>query len=218
MKFGKLFLVLCMLQSFTYIYSKSTNDNIVYTDSDVRFTLITDGVVRMEYAQNGNFVDNRSFIAVNRNYPRVDFDIKKKNGWIEIKTSKMKLRYKLNTGKFTANNLEIVSTDKELPFVWKPGTVQKGNLKGTIRTLDGLDGDEQSQNWVVGSNQSSKVNLEDGLLATDGWTLIDDSKGLLFDNDKEWSWVKERENKDGQDWYFMSYGHNYKSALPQIRN
>ena len=213
MKFGKLFLVLCMLQSFTYIYSKSTNDNIVYTDSDVRFTLITDGVVRMEYAQNGNFVDNRSFIAVNRNYPRVDFDIKKKNGWIEIKTSKMKLRYKLNTGKFTANNLEIVSTDKELPFVWKPGTVQKGNLKGTIRTLDGLDGDEQSQNWVVGSNQSSKVNLEDGLLATDGWTLIDDSKGLLFDNDKEWSWVKERENKDGQDWYFMSYGHNYKSAL-----
>ena len=117
MKFGKLFLVLCMLQSFTYIYSKSTNDNIVYTDSDVRFTLITDGVVRMEYAQNGNFVDNRSFIAVNRNYPRVDFDIKKKNGWIEIKTSKMKLRYKLNTGKFTANNPDYGVYDVDV----KPG-------------------------------------------------------------------------------------------------
>ena len=44
------------------------------------------------------------------------------------------------------------------------------------------------------------MKLEDGLLSTDGWTLIDDSKNFLFDN-SEWAWVKEREHKDGQDWY-----------------
>lgn len=56
------------------------------------------------------------------------------------------------------------------------------------------------------------MKLEDGLLSTDGWTLIDDSKNFLFDN-SEWAWVKEREHKDGQDWYFMAYGHDYKAAL-----
>ena len=54
--------------------------------------------------------------------------------------------------------------------------------------------------------------IEDGILSTDGWTLIDDSKGLLFD-DSEWAWVTERPSGEGQDWYFMAYGHNYKAAL-----
>ena len=54
--------------------------------------------------------------------------------------------------------------------------------------------------------------IEDGILSTDGWTLIDDSKGLLFD-DSEWVWVTERPSGEGQDWYFMAYGHNYKAAL-----
>ena len=50
-------------------------------------------------------------------------------------------------------------------------------------------------------------------LDTDGWTFIDDSQGLLFDNDKDWDWVKERPANGGQDWYFMAYGHDYKAAL-----
>ena len=83
-----------------------------------------------------------------------------------------------------------------LPFDWTPGTTQKGNLKGTDRTLDGFEG-----NHNIYSHQDMK--LEDGLLSTDGWTLIDDSKNFLFD-DSEWPWVETRENKDGQDWYFMA--------------
>ena len=58
-----------------------------------------------------------------------------------------------------------------------------------------------------------KLKLEDGLLATDGWSLIDDSRGLLFDNDPDWDWAKERPANEGQDWYFMAYGHDYKQAL-----
>lgn len=100
-----------------------------------------------------------------------------------------------------------------LPFSWKPGMQQKGNLKGTYRTLDGMDGDTQTQTWVADTKKGEKLKLEDGLLATDGWTFIDDSQGLLFDNDKDWDWVKERPANGGQDWYFMAYGHDYKAAL-----
>jgi alpha-glucosidase (family GH31 glycosyl hydrolase) len=86
---------------------------------------------------------------------------------------------------------------------------QKGNLKGTYRTLDGYDGD-----MFQYSNPKTVMPLEDGLLATDGWTLIDDSKNYLFDGAKDWDWVKERTSADGaQDWYFMAYGHDYKGAL-----
>ena len=207
----KMFVILlCMFQSVTCIsYAKTENENIAYKDGNVRFTVITDGIIRMEYTADGKFIDDPSFIAVNRNYPEVDFKVKKKKGWLEINTEKMKMRYKLNSGKFTSDNLEVVSNDKNVSFVWKPGTQQKKNLKGTLRTLDGLNGDEQSQNWVADSKQNTKVNLEDGLLATDGWTLIDDSKGLLFDDDSEWSWVKERKNIEGQDWYFMAYSKRY---------
>ncbi len=85
---------------------------------------------------------------------------------------------------------------------------QKGNLKGTYRTLDGYDGDT-----YVYDERRPKMPIEDGLLATDGWTLIDDSDNFLFDGDKEWEWVEKRPDDGAQDWYFLAYGHDYKAAL-----
>ena len=82
---------------------------------------------------------------------------------------------------------------------------QKSNLKGTYRTLDGYDGNMHA---------GKPMPIEDGLLARDGWTLIDDSHSLLFDGDPDWDWVTTRPSAEGaQDWYFMIYGTNYKQAL-----
>lgn len=210
----KLAIVFCLLQSFwLMLQAQDVQSNVAYTDDHVRFTVISDGALRLEYAPDGKFVDNKSLIAVNRQYPRVEYNLKKRGGWIEITTSKMKMRYKKNSGKFTDQNLVITAAKEMLPFTWKPGTQQTGNLKGTYRTLDGMDGDTQTQTWVADSKKGDKLKLEDGLLATDGWTFIDDSNGLLFDGNQEWDWVKERPANDGQDWYFLAYGHDYKAAL-----
>lgn len=210
----KLAIVFCLLQSFWLVLqAQDVQSNVAYTDDHVRFTVISDGALRLEYAPDGKFVDNKSLIAVNRQYPRVEYNLKKRGGWIEITTSKMKMRYKKNSGKFTDQNLVITAAKEMLPFTWKPGTQQTGNLKGTYRTLDGMDGDTQTQTWVADSKKGDKLKLEDGLLATDGWTFIDDSNGLLFDGNQEWDWVKERPANDGQDWYFLAYGHDYKAAL-----
>ena len=210
----KLAIVFCLLQSFwLMLQAQDVQSNVAYTDDHVRFTVISDGALRLEYAPDGKFVDNKSLIAVNRQYPRVEYSLKKRGGWIEIITSKMKMRYKKNSGKFTDQNLVITAAKEMLPFTWKPGTLQTGNLKGTYRTLDGMDGDTQTQTWVADSKKGDKLKLEDGLLATDGWTFIDDSNGLLFDGNQEWDWVKERPANDGQDWYFLAYGHDYKAAL-----
>lgn len=205
--------LLCFLTFCGCLDAQNLQKNIAYEDANVRFTVISDGVIRMEYAPDGKFVDDKSFIAVNRQYPAVDYKLKTRGRWVEIATSKMVMRYKKDSGAFSAENLSIVSAKGTLPFSWKPGVKQAENLKGTFRTLDGFDGEVQTQGYVRDSKPGEKIQLEDGLLAKDGWTLIDDSKGLLFNNDSDWEWAKQRPDNGGQDWYFMAYGHDYKAAL-----
>lgn len=210
----KLILAFCMLQGILLsLGAQDMHHNIAYADNNVRFTVISDGTLRLEYAPDGKFVDNKSFVAVNRLYPDVDYKLKSKGAWIEITTSKMRMRYKKDSGQFTGDNLVIEAVKGAFPFTWKPGMQQKGNLKGTYRTLDGMDGETQTQTWVADTKKGEQLKLEDGLLATDGWSFIDDSQGLLFDNDPDWEWAKERPANGGQDWYFMAYGHDYKQAL-----
>ena len=200
-----LLLGLCAMQT---PQAQDLHKNVAYADNHVRFTVISDGAVRMEYAPDGQFVDTKSFVAVQRAYPAADYRVKR-GAWIEIATPKMVLRYRKNSGPFTASNLSVCSPKgAAVPFVWKPGMQQKGNLKGTYRTLDGYDGDT-----YVYDDRRPKMPIEDGLLATDGWTLIDDSDNFLFDGDKEWEWVEKRPDDGAQDWYFLAYGHDYKAAL-----
>jgi alpha-glucosidase (family GH31 glycosyl hydrolase) len=158
----------------------------------------------MEWNSNKVFVDDASFVAINRKLPLPFFQASRVNGWLVIKTNELELRYQIGTGKFTPQNLSVKWLHTQNAFTWVPGTVQHGNLQGTARTLDRLDGDHYTN--------GPKLKLGTGILATDGWTLIDDSKSELFDH-SDWPWVKTRSAAAGQDWYFMAYGHNYKQAI-----
>ena len=164
-------------------------NNVAYQDAAVRFTVVTDGVIRLEWQPEGKFTDLSSFVASEREYPAVDYKVRKAGKNVEIITSKMILTYRKGSGKFTKDNLTIKAADGF--FTWRPGMKQKENLKGTFRTLDGLDGDVQTQEWVKDSKKGEVRPFEDGVIARDGWTLIDESDNLLFD-DSEWAWVKER--------------------------
>lgn len=180
---------------------------VVYSDSNVRFTLVDESTVRMEYAPDGKFIDNKSFVAVERNYAPVKHTRKVSGKKLTIATSQLTLTYKIGSGAFAKGNLKIAGTKAAgtREISWTPGMQQKGNLKGTYRTLDGYDGNMRGD---------KPMPIEDGLLARDGWTLIDDSYSLLFDGDPDWDWVTTRTSAEGaQDWYFMIYGHNYKQAL-----
>lgn len=206
-----------LLSLFVSAKAAEKSGNVAYMDSHVRITVLSDGVVRLEYVPDGHFVDEASFICVNRNYPEVEYKTVSKKDWIEISTPMMSVLYKKDSGKFTKENLCIKSSKNLSPaFEWRPGMTQQANLKGTYRTLDGLDGEYQRMDWVKETQSGQKISLEDGLLAKDGWTLIDDSHGFLFDGNKDWNWVKPRAERDEQDWYFMAYGHDYKMALKEF--
>ena len=204
------FLLGAVMMLASAVLNAQTKTNVAYQDESVRFTVVTDGVIRLEWQPDGHFTDLPSLVASERVYPAVDFEVHMKGKTVEVKTSRMHLSYAVGTGKFTAKNLVIKAADGF--FTWKPGMVQKENLKGTFRTLDGLEGDLQTQTWVSDMKKGQRRSFEDGILAKDGWTLIDESDNLLFD-DSDWVWVKEREAGECQDWYFMAYGHDYKAAL-----
>ena len=171
-----LYAVTCSLFAVAPIGAQQKKASVAYYDQNVRFTVITDGTIRMEWNSNGQFVDNNSFVAINRDYPKVNYKLKNTGKTVEIQTSKMILRYKKNTGKFSAKNLYISSSKSEniIPFSWKPGQKNNGNLKGTYRTLDRFDGDSSCYT-------KKRMKLDDGLISTDGWTFIDDSQSCLFD-------------------------------------
>ena len=195
------------------------NAEEVYRDTHVRFTLIDEGTLRLEYAPDGRFVDDKSFVAVVRNSADVPHTLRQTSRQVTITTSRLKLVYKKGDGPLTDKNLSIAydvpasASASAVRGTWRPGMQQSANLKGTYRTLDGYSG---SRNIWDGS----AIPLEDGLLARDGWTLLDDSDGLLFSTESDgWDWVKTRPSADAQqgsapqDLYFMAYGHNYKDAL-----
>lgn len=190
-------------------------DGVIYQEKCVRFTVVADGLIRMEYAPDGKFVNDKSFVAVNRKYPvGAHAEVTEKDGMVVITTPKMTLRYRKNSGKFTLANLSIESGAGMKSFVWHPGDKQNANLLGTTRTLDRWNGFDIIEKGKEKEPPTKKGVVEPGILARDGWTLIDDSRNFLFDNDPELEWVKKRKSKKGaQDWYFLSYGNDYKGAL-----
>ena len=214
-------LIILLQVCLLFAVSVFATDNVIYHDNHVRFTLISEGAIRLEYSPDGKFCNDPSFVAVNRNYDKVEYSKNENSQTVEVKTSKFSLQYKKGDGPFTASNL-VIRSSKTLgkQFIWHPGDKQQHNLGGTYRTLDGYDGN-RFYAWEYSDKEGRVLPLEDGLLALDGWTVIDDSEGLLFDGDvnntdpkSPLPWVKERTSEATyQDLYFLAYGTDYRQAL-----
>ena len=194
-----------------------TSDNVAYKDDHVRFTLISPSSVRLEYSTDGKFIDGKTLLAVDREYAPVTYKVKTVGKFVEIRTDLIIVRYRKDSGAFTSDNLSITaSKSNPFQFGWKPGMVQKENLKGTRHGYDAVKG----RTVMYGKEEGKIVELDDGILAKDGWTLIDDSKGPVLVKDGECQlhpiteeWIENRPDNGSQDWYFLSYGHDYQSAL-----
>lgn len=169
----------------------------VVTDKQVRFTVLTPQLIRMEWSEKSRFEDRASLVFTNRRLPVPSFQTHRNGKELVLQTEKLLLKYVRGTGQFTQDNLEIRVRVGERETVWRPGMKDTANLGGTIRTLDGIEG---------------STPLEPGLLSTNGWVVIDDSDRPVFDQ-SAWPWVMPREAGQRQDMYFFGYGHDYRKAL-----
>ena len=167
-------------------------ENVIKGDK-YRITVLTEHLLRLEYSEDGEFIDAASQTVVNRDFPAVEFSVKDTGDELELRTKYLQLNY--NKKAFSANGLSCKTTAVGISSVpaWHYGDPTQ-DLGGTARTLDQVNG---------------ACELEPGIMSWFGSAVLDDSKSLLMTED---GWVTPRK-KGVQDLYFFGYGWNFRLAL-----
>lgn len=208
------FFILSFLQILAAENNPVADPKAIVRSGDMRFTILTPEMIRIEWSDKQIFEDRASFTVINRRLPVPEYETWEDEEFLYIKTEKLLLQYRLNSFPGTFNpasskNLKITFEVDGQTVVWYPWKKDPLNLKGTMRTLDGADG------------ENKRAEMEDGLLSRSGWYVIDETAeradggiSLMLDKREDGvDWVSQRQDPPAMDWYFMGYGHNYKKAL-----
>ena len=171
---------------------KALAENVIQGEK-YRITMLTQGLIRLEYSEDGCFEDRATQSIWNRDFPKTEFRCKETPDSLEIFTSRIHLVY--DKQKFSPNGLSVQVLGQYINHgsIWHYGQDFQ-NLGGTARTLDEADG---------------AIPLEKGIMGRVGFSLLDDSKSLVLTED---GWIEPRKSK-GEDLYFWGYGHDYLEAL-----
>ncbi|KAF9883042.1 hypothetical protein FE257_004296 [Aspergillus nanangensis] len=167
---------------------------VVGGTAQFRFTVIADGLLRYEWADDQHFEDRASVLAVNRQLPVPEFRVKDTETSLEIITRCFHLTYDKKA--FSASGLTAAVKGSYGPHssVWHFGD-ENITLGGTARTLDEADG---------------RVDMGSGIVSRCGFASIDDSASMLFDKNQ---WIATRRPGSRIDGYLFAYGHDYRAAV-----
>ena len=158
-----------------------------------RVTVLTDGLVRLEWSPDGEFEDRASTLALFRDLPVPDYSVVESAAAVEIVTSRFHLTY--DRGPFTPSglSLQVAGNVSGYRSVWRYGEPAR-TLGGTARTLDGIDG---------------RTPVEPGVVSRFGFSMLDDSESFVFDDG---GWVASRA-AGRLDLYVFAYGLDHQAAL-----
>ena len=115
------------------------SEKAVVIEANARFTVLTDRLIRMEWAEDGTFEDRASLAIVNRNLPVPSFKVIRNGESLTIMTSAVTLTY-TGSDPFCEGNLKVAFKLNGHMQVWYPGKDDDANLLGTSRTLDKCKG------------------------------------------------------------------------------
>jgi alpha-glucosidase (family GH31 glycosyl hydrolase) len=147
----------------------------------------------MEYEAEGNFEDRATQSVINRDFEPQIFHVIDEKDNLQIITEAIHVLY--DKKRFSKNGLTVKVKYNLTAYhsIWNYSDPVK-DLRGTARTLDGIDG---------------STELEHGMISRDGFSIIDDSNSFLIQED---GWLEPR--RDGViDLYFFGYGRNYRLCL-----
>lgn len=169
-------------------------DGAIISGDDYRFTVLSSRTIRLEYDPTGSFEDRATQVVWYRDQPVPEYDVRRDDdGTIHIETDALELTYEATGEGFTPETLSIELLDSDQR--WTYGDDQD-DLGGAVRTVDAIDG---------------ATELTDGMVSRDGWTLVDDTDSLAFDED---GWVTARDRAETyEDHYFIAYGDDYRECL-----
>ena len=188
------------MKKYNFATNGVSREGSVIKGDKYRITVLTPSLVRLEYAENGEFEDRATQSVINRSFSVPKFSTQRDANGLVIETEKLKLTY--DEKPFSENGLQIQVKDIE-GAVWHFGQALN-DLKGTYRTLDRCDADT----FFAKDMTESKIQLGTGIMSREGFSVIDDSKSMAL---TEEGWIAPR--KEGTDLYFFGYGHRYLEAL-----
>lgn len=166
----------------------------VFQFDGIRFTLLTQRMLRIEISSSNQFEDSPSQIFWYRNQPLPEVSIEYTENNLHIETDFFSLSYQKSLKIFQKKNPlftikhsgQTIHLDSPNPSVFP----------GTARTLDKTNG---------------SIEIQPGILARSGWCFINDTNSLVFDRE---GWLNPRSAQKGyRDLYLLVSGKDYKSAL-----
>ena len=181
------------MERFSAVLSSAISGDKTIIINDVRVSVITDRILRVERSLDGVFEDRPTQVVFERNFAKTHFNYEKNGNKLIVKTQKKVFSVDLNT-------LEVLVEKGEKWVGEKDGC----NLKGTARTLD--------FSWGRWQLPSIRVKMGKGLFSTVGVVEIDDSKSfILLENGS----VEMR--KDGvTDKYVFAFDDDYLGGLKEF--
>ena len=170
-----------------------------------RFTVLTSRLLRMEWDERDRFVDLPTQLVVSRAFAVPEFTVHESETTVDIWTDHLHLTYV--KGRFSRAGLSVSLRRRAQPghrTTWHYDDPPDdrggwhGNLRGTVRTLDDVDG---------------ACELEPGLLAPYGYAVISDSGSVQLTEDGWFAPRADHPDQSGEDLYFFGYGRDYQAAL-----
>ena len=163
--------------------------------NNYRFTVLSPRLIRLEYSSDGIFEDRPTSLVVNRSFPKTNYSITESDTLIEIATEIFTLTYvkgkDFKSGVFGSNiKASINGTDRE----WQMNSPEVRNLRAINFSIDSIKDD---------------IILDKGLYSLDGFCILDDSKGLVLDENDVFI-----DRKDGiKDLYLFLYNRDFDGCL-----
>jgi len=102
---GAWLLVVCMAVPAAGLAAEPGGSTFVA--GHARFEFLTPSLLRMEYSPSGAFVDAPTAVVQKRDWAAVAVRSAREHGWLVLSTDAMTLRYRLQSGPFTAGREQL---------------------------------------------------------------------------------------------------------------
>ena len=160
-----------------------------------RFTVLTERLIRLEYNENGNFIDSPTERVLYRDLETPKFDFQDSPSVLVIQTSYFKLTYQ-----------------KEKPFAGNkvsPDNNLKVELLNTDRSWYYNHPEIRNFGMPNKNLNSDKITEGRGLYSADGIASLDDTNSLIYNSDG----TIFQNSEPHIDIYLFMYNNDYEEAL-----
>lgn len=176
------------LSKFSQTFKSKTPKEFIIQKGDFRFSVLSSRILRIEKDKKHIFTDEATQTVICRNFSSPAFKVSESKRKLKISTEDAIFLFDLEKEKLESITLKDSRTITDF---------KKGNLKGTYRTLDMING---------------SVRLGEGLISKNGVSVIDDSKTVIICEDGT---IKERRRVQ-KDEYFLAFGNDYRGCLKEF--